>query len=76
MGWSDQMLLAMIAVEIFLIVAGQPPGSPCTIHVDPKNMTHRINPNYTGYHSDAGYAHQARGLYAEMIYGSAFEKVS
>eukprot|EP00040_Diaphanoeca_grandis_P029054 m.169180 g.169180 ORF g.169180 m.169180 type:complete len:708 (-) comp31555_c0_seq2:346-2469(-) len=52
------------------------PKMDCTLTLNPKNVTHRINSNVLGCRSDAGYAHQARGLYAELVYGSAFEVVT
>ena len=47
----------------------------CRVEVDPARVTHRLNPHMFGCHSDAGYAHEARGLFAEMLYPSAFEPV-
>eukprot|EP01047_Picozoa_sp_COSAG01_P094621 COSAG01_NODE_25495_length_743_cov_1.007764_1_plen_184_part_00 len=37
------------------------------------NVTHRLRPLDMGCHSDTGYSHQPRNLYAQKIYGSSFE---
>eukprot|EP01052_Picozoa_sp_SAG31_P004252 SAG31_NODE_175_length_21352_cov_3.981508_2_plen_541_part_00 len=47
----------------------------CTIRVENSVRLHRINHHFLGCHSDAGYAHQARGLSAELLNGNAFEPV-
>ena len=44
-----------------------------TIHADA--VTHRVSPLHMGCHSDSGFAHQPRGLYAELIYGASFQRV-
>ena len=36
-------------------------------------MTHKVNPLFNGCHSDSGYTHQPRGLYAQMVLGESFE---
>ena len=41
-----------------------------TIHTD--KATHQISELSMGCHSDSGYAHQARGFYAQMIVGDSF----
>ena len=50
-------------------------NSSCRVEVDPTNVTHRISPLMSGCHSDAGYAHEPRGLFAEMLYPNAFEPI-
>ena len=47
----------------------------CEITVHPTQVSHEISKLTMGCHSDTGYAHQARGLHAELVYGSAFETV-
>lgn len=44
-----------------------------TVRVNPKNVTHKVNPLFNGCHSDSGYTHQPRGLYAQMVLGESFE---
>lgn len=46
---------------------------PMTVTVG-KDVTHRINPLYTGCHSDSGFTHQVRGFSSQMIFGESFEK--
>ena len=41
--------------------------------VDPKNVTHQVNELFNGCHSDSGYTHQPRGLYAQMVLDESFE---
>ena len=50
---------------------GGPPVT--TVTVDPKNVTHKVNELFNGCHSDSGYTHQPRGLYAQMVLDESFE---
>eukprot|EP00928_Gymnodinium_smaydae_P075106 TRINITY_DN58111_c0_g1_i1.p1 TRINITY_DN58111_c0_g1~~TRINITY_DN58111_c0_g1_i1.p1 ORF type:complete len:673 (+),score=94.79 TRINITY_DN58111_c0_g1_i1:51-2069(+) len=52
--------------------------APCVVQVQPQDErpARRVNPMTMGCHSDSGYAHQARALFAELLYGAAFEKVA
>ena len=43
------------------------------VTVDPKNVTHTVNELFNGCHSDSGYTHQPRGLYAQMVLDESFE---
>lgn len=45
----------------------------CKIQVYPELVSHHVNPMHMGCHEDSGYAHNARGFYSELIYGSSFE---
>ena len=36
-------------------------------------MAPQVNPLFNGCHSDSGYTHQPRGLYAQMVLGESFE---
>eukprot|EP01051_Picozoa_sp_SAG22_P002252 SAG22_NODE_99_length_20560_cov_128.669029_17_plen_268_part_00 len=51
----------------------EPPQTTIAASVDMANTTHRLRPLDMGCHSDTGYSHQPRNLYAQKIYGSSFE---
>ena len=61
------------ATMLFLAVglADAAPSASVTIHAS--TVTHTINPLFLGCHSDSGFAHQPRGLYAQMVVGASFE---
>lgn len=61
----------VVSMHQGLIAAGQ----LCKISVPDVKPSHKVAPLIMGCHSDSGYAHQARGLHAELLYGSAFESV-
>jgi hypothetical protein len=77
-GQGAPQMSQVVLLVLFLAAA---PGLPvasagCTLQIDPRRPPlHRINPHFMGCHSDAGYAHQARGLSAELLNGNAFEPV-
>jgi hypothetical protein len=52
------------------------PSRVVSVVVDPTNVTHLVNPLMMGCHSDSGYGHQVRGLYAQLIVGESFEGLS
>ena len=54
---------------------GQPEPGPCVVTINPAGGAHRVSELTMGCHSDPGYAHQSRGLSAEMLVGNAFEQV-
>ena len=47
----------------------------CTLEIDPTDMTHEIPRLHRGCHSDSGFAHNARGLSAELVHGCNFQRV-
>jgi hypothetical protein len=49
------------------------PNSP-SISINANTVTHTLNKQFMGCHSDSGYVHQPRGLYAQMIFGDCFEE--
>lgn len=51
----------------------EPSPLQIAVEVDMVNVTHRLRPLDMGCHSDTGYSHQPRNLYAQKIYGSSFE---
>jgi len=57
------------------IAAALASPAPCRITVHPAAVSHAISDLTMGCHSDPGYAHQSRGLSAEMLVGNAFELV-
>ena len=44
-----------------------------TVDVGAAHPLHKINPLYSGCHSDSGFTHQVRGYSAQMIFGESFE---
>lgn len=46
-----------------------------SIDIDPTNVTHTISPMVMGCHSDSGFGHQARSLYAQLVVGESFEEL-
>ena len=48
--------------------------TPVTVSVDTTKISGaKVNPMWFGCHMDLGFAHPARGLYAQMLYGESFE---
>ena len=69
-------LVVLVVLALALALATTATAwSECVVNITATNVTHRVDRHYLGCHSDAGYAHQARGLYAELVYGTAFEPV-
>ena len=54
----------------------KPQAQPVNVSVNPANVTHSVNPLFNGCHSDSGYAHQARGLYSQMVLDESFEDLN
>ena len=63
----------MVRALLLAALAAATEAASVTITVDPKNVTHKVNPFWNGCHSDSGYTHQPRGLYAQMVLGESFE---
>lgn len=56
-------------------IAPAPAPAKCSIKIDTSKSSHTISRLTTGCHHDAGYHHQNRGLYAEMLSSTAFQPV-
>ena len=51
-----------------------PPPPPPIVTIDVANVTHTINPKFSGCHLDPGYTQQPRGWTANLLYGSDFSQ--
>lgn len=56
-----------------IFVPPPPPPQNHTVIVRADEVLHTVNPLYMGCHSDSGFTHQPRGLYAQMVFGEVFE---
>jgi hypothetical protein len=49
------------------------PPLPLPLAYNSARSAAQVNPLFNGCHSDSGYTHQPRGLYAQMVLGESFE---
>lgn len=59
------LLMGQLGALAVPSAAGGLSSAQATIAVD-ANATHPVSPFYLGCHSDSGFVHQPRGLYAQM----------
>ena len=70
-GMSTPLLPMAI---VLLLLQHMPAAAGATIRVDPGSVTHRISWSH-GCHTDLGYSHQERGIYAQLLHGESFESM-
>ena len=69
--------LAAVAAAAVAAVAAAAESAPpvrVTFAAGPGADTFPIKETFLGCHSDSGYTHQARGFYAQLIFGESFEQ--
>ena len=80
-SWLLALALAVMAMALSLLLLLSLPSSPravadtatVSVNLSSGSPRHPLNPLHFGCHMDLGFAHPARSIYSQLLFGGSFE---